>query len=41
MKCYHAEEEYNDHIAALIERDHPGEIEEYKKENYEGEDDQL
>lgn len=39
--CYHAEEEYNDHIAALIERDQPGEPEEYKKENYEGSDDQL
>jgi hypothetical protein len=25
----------------LIERDQPGEIEEYKKENYEGSDDQL
>jgi len=41
MKCYHAEEEYNDHVAACIERDHPGDPEEYKKANYEGEDDQL
>ena len=41
MKCYHAEEEWLDHITALIERDQPGEVEEYPKENYEGSDDQL
>jgi len=41
ISCYHAEESYIDHITELIERDHPGEIEEYKKENYEGSDDQL
>jgi hypothetical protein len=40
-ECYHAEESYFDHIAELIERDRPGDIEEYKKENYEGDDDQF
>lgn len=40
-ECYHAEESYLDHIAELIERDRPGDIEEYKKENYEGDDDQF
>jgi len=40
-QCYHWEEEYMDHIVALVEKDQPGEPEEYKKENYEGENDQL
>ena len=41
LSCYHAEESRIDYITAMIERDQPGEPEEYKKENYEGSDDQL
>ena len=41
LSCYHAEESRIDYITAMIERDQLGEPEEYKKENYEGSDDQL
>lgn len=40
-ECYQREQEYEDYIAELIERDCPGDPEEYKKENYEGDDDQF
>lgn len=39
--CYHYEEDREEFIAECIERDQPGELEEYKEENYNGSDDQL